>query len=386
MSCSLRSINASNQPSPEHSAAQSNPFGNVSPHSYSLSRRRFCSESIAGMFGLGAATLGGILSLEQTALAEREDFDASFTRRVENAIEMGMRYLYSRQNADGSLRSSRWGRNVAVCGLSGLAMLSRGIRSGQGEGGKVVRGIGEYVLSACQESGFISIDGTSSHGPMYEHGFATLFLAELYGADQTLEIRDRLSKAVDLIVRTQNGQGGWRYEPRPIEADLSVTVCQLMALRAARNAGIYVPNETVDKAIDYVRRSQNPDGGYMYQLSGSESRFALTAAAIVALNSAGIYEGKDIDQAFQFLKSNFDDNRTLQRNTYFYYAHYYSTQAFWIRGGKDWEQWYGQVRDLVLRMQNDDGSWFDHSGPEYGTAMACLILNMPRTVLPIFQR
>lgn len=338
------------------------------------------------MIGLGAAGLVGMLGLEQSAFAEREDFDAMFTRRVENAIEMGVRYLYSRQNADGSLQSSRWGRNVAVCGLSGLAMLSRGIRSGQGEGGKVVRGIGEYVLSACQESGFISIDGTSSHGPMYEHGFATLFLAELYGADQTLEIRDRLSKAVDLIVRTQNGQGGWRYEPRPIEADLSVTVCQLMALRAARNAGIYVPNETVDKAIDYVRRSQNPDGGYMYQLSGSESRFALTAAAIVALNSAGIYEGKDIDQAFQFLKSNFDDNRTLQRNTYFYYAHYYSTQAFWIRGGKDWEQWYGQVRDLVLRMQNDDGSWFDHSGPEYGTAMACLILNMPRTVLPIFQR
>ncbi|MBL8871080.1 MAG: terpene cyclase/mutase family protein, partial [Planctomycetaceae bacterium] len=209
----------------------------------------------------------------------RDDYDSVYTRRVEQAVNTGMDYLLSRQNSDGSFRSSRWGRNVAVCGLVGLSMLSRGVRSGQGDQGKAVRGIGEYILQACQDSGFISIEGTSSHGPMYEHGFATLFLAELYGADKVLDIRDRLSKAVELIVRTQNGQGGWRYEPRPIEADLSVTVCQIMALRAARNAGIYVPNETIDKALDYVRRSQNPDGGYMYQLSGSESRFALTAAA-----------------------------------------------------------------------------------------------------------
>jgi len=345
------------------------------------SRREFLLQStLLSTTYLATATTANV------ALAQRDDFDGLYTRRVDRAVQTGMDYLLSRQNNDGSFRSSRWGRNVAVCGLVGLSMLSRGVRSGQGDLGRAVRGIGEFILDACQDSGFISIEGTSSHGPMYEHGFATLFLAELYGADKALDIRDRLSRAVELIVRTQNGQGGWRYEPRPIEADLSVTVCQIMALRAARNAGIYVPNETIDKALDYVRRSQNPDGGYMYQLSGSESRFALTAAAIVALNSAGVYEGDDINQAFGFLNTNFDNNRTLQRNTYFYYAHYYSVQAFWIRGGDAWQNWYSQVREIVLNMQNDDGSWFDHSGPEYGTAMACLILNMPRTVLPIFQR
>ncbi len=344
-------------------------------------RRDFLCRSLMGVTSVSLSNFSTSI-----AFADRNDYDDQYTRPVERAIESGLEYLLSRHNSDGSFRSSRWGRNVAVCGLAGLAMLSRGVRPGKGDLGKAVREIGKYVLQACQESGFISIDGTSSHGPMYEHGFATLFLAELYGADRELDIRDRLSKAVELIVRTQNGQGGWRYEPRPIEADLSVTVCQVMALRAARNAGIYVPNETVEKALDYVRRSQNPDGGYMYQLSGSESRFALTAAAIVALNSAGVYKGEDIDQAFTFLESNFDNNRSIQRNGYFYYAHYYSVQAFWIRGGDAWKNWYSQVRDLILRMQNEDGSWFDHSGPEYGTAMACLALNMPRTVLPIFQR
>lgn len=86
----------------------------------------------------------------------------------------------------------------------------------------------------------------------------------------------KLSSAVELIVRTQNSAGGWRYNPAPEDADLSVTVCQMMALRAARNAGIGVAKETIDRAVDYVRRSQNADGGFMYQYrSGQcgESRF-----------------------------------------------------------------------------------------------------------------
>ena len=84
-------------------------------------------------------------------------------------------------------------------------------------------------------------------GPMYEHGFATLFLAEVYGMSPRDDMRDKLARAVDLIVRTQNAEGGWRYQPRREDADISVTICQVMALRAARNAGLKVPNETVDR-------------------------------------------------------------------------------------------------------------------------------------------
>ena len=71
-----------------------------------------------------------------------------------------------------------------------------------------------------------------------------------------------------------------------------------MALRAARNAGIFVPNETVDRCIDYVKRSQNPDGGFMYQLTPRRQRFPRTAAGVVALYSAGIYEGEEIEKGW----------------------------------------------------------------------------------------
>ena len=66
---------------------------------------------------------------------------------------------------------------------------------------------------------------------MYEHGFATLFLAEVYGMSPRDDLRDKLTRAIDLIVRTQNSEGGWRYQPRREDADLSVTICQVMALR-----------------------------------------------------------------------------------------------------------------------------------------------------------
>ena len=63
------------------------------------------------------------------------------------------------------------------------------------------------------------------------------------------EIREKLQKAVRLIINTQNNEGGWRYQPVRADADLSVTICQINALRAARNAGIFVPKETVDACI-----------------------------------------------------------------------------------------------------------------------------------------
>ena len=316
----------------------------------------------------------------------RSDFDELYDARVDAAICRGLELLVSRQQADGTFQSTEQGRWVGVVSLAGLAFLGRGVRSGIGEAGMALQRCGTYVLSQVQSSGFLSATNETSHGPMYDHGFGTLFLAELYGTDRQLEIRSKLSSAVKLIENTQNDAGGWRYNPKPEEADLSVTVCQMMALRAARNAGIGVKKEVIDRAVDYVRRSQNADGGYMYRVTGGESRFPLTAAAVVALYNAGIYEGPEIESAITYLHANAAANSSRERNSFFFYAHYYSAQAFWHQGGDDWNAWYKGLKSSLLGTQNGQGGWFDFNSIEYATAMACLILNMPRTVLPIFQR
>jgi hypothetical protein len=219
---------------------------------------------------------------------------------------------------------------------------------------------------------------------MYGHGFATLFLAEMHGTSPRPDLRERLRKAVALIVRTQNNQGGWRYHPVRSDADLSVTVCQVMALRAARNVGIAVPKSTIDRAIKYITDSQNPDGGFRYMLDSSGSMFARSAAGVAALYYAGVHEDKSIQRGLAYLRK-FLPGKT-QEQTHYFYGHYYAAQAMYIAGGDDWATWWPAIRDELLSKQMAPGYWQGQAGNEYGTAMALIILQIPTRTLPIFQQ
>jgi hypothetical protein len=265
--------------------------------------------------------------------------------------------------------------------------MSSGSTPGRGPYGNNVNQCVDYVLEHTQESGFVNAPEGSSHGPMYGHGFATMFLAEAYGMSPRDDLRDKLARAVKLIINTQNDEGGWRYRPVKGEADISVTICQIMALRAARNAGIYVPLETVERCIEYVKRSQNPDGGFMYTLEGGASEFPRSAAGIVALYSAGIYDGPELAKGFTYLNVYWADDRQQDRQSnHYFYGQYYAAQAAWQAGGEAWSRWFPQIRDQLIARQSEDGSWIDTICPEYGTAMAAIILQIPNNCLPIFQR
>ena len=69
----------------------------------------------------------------------------------------------------------------------------------------------DFVLSCCQESGLIASD--QSHGPMYGHGFATLFLGEVYGMTGDEQVKEKLQKAVRLIQKTQNAKAAGAISP-----------------------------------------------------------------------------------------------------------------------------------------------------------------------------
>jgi hypothetical protein len=308
------------------------------------------------------------------------------TAEADASIKRGLDYLASRQNQEGSFGGSGYSRNIAVCGLAGLSFLSQGSTPGRGPYGAEIRRCVEYTLSHAQPSGFITVAQSSSHGPMYEHGFATLFLAEVYGMSEKDELHDKLVRAVQLIVNTQNDEGGWRYLPVKDDADISVTICQVMALRAAKNAGIAVPSATIDRCVDYVKRCQNGDGGFRYTLSAGESAFPRSAAGIVALFNAGIYQGKEIDQGLDYLTDFAPGKGYRNREGHYFYGHYYAAQAMWQAGGDHWESWYPAIREELLASQEKNGSWMDSICPEYGTAMATIVLQMPNNALPIFQR
>lgn len=303
------------------------------------------------------------------------------------AIDHGLKYLATRQNDDGGFGAGRgYGRNVGVVSLAGVAFLSAGSTPGRGPFGLPVQKCVDYVLASAKPSGFINITDSQSHGPMYGHGFATMFLAEAYGMTPRQELRDKLEKAVRLIVASQNKEGGWRYDPEPKEADISATVCQIMALRAARNCGIFVPKDTVDRCIDYVKACQNDDGGFKYQRrTKSDSQFARSAAGLVALYSSGVYEGVEVTKALAFLHQH--QPRGYLVDPHYFYGQYYAVQAMYQAGGEHWERWYPAIRDQLVRDQLPDGSWSDIAfSNEYATAMSLIVLQLPNNHLPIFQR
>ncbi|MCK6484902.1 MAG: terpene cyclase/mutase family protein [Phycisphaerae bacterium] len=300
------------------------------------------------------------------------------------AVERGLAWLATQQQSDGSFGSgSQYGRHVAITGLAGLAFLSDGSTPGRGRYAEQVDGAIRFILaSTADESGLICAE--TSYGPMYGHGFATLFLAEVYGMSPREDLREKLRKAVQLIIRTQNDEGGWRYHPVKADADLSVTICQVMALRAARNAGIDVPKSTIDRAISYTRRCQNPDGGFRYMLDSTGSMFPRSAAGVAALFYAGQYKGPEVKAGMDYLMQQLPGKARAQGH--YYYGQYYAAQVMYQAGGRYWDEWWPAIQDDLLKQQTSEGYWRGEAGNEYGTAMAMIILQMPNRLLPIFQK
>ncbi|UCE60289.1 MAG: terpene cyclase/mutase family protein [Phycisphaerales bacterium] len=323
----------------------------------------------------------GASASEEPPTATPLQSEISAAQRI--AVEKGLAWLAEHQEEDGSYGGmSHYGPHVGITGLAGLAFMSDGHMPGRGRYGETVDGCLRFVLARASESGLLAAE--TSHGPMYGHGFATLFLAEVYGMTNRLETREALRKAVRLIVNTQNQEGGWRYQPVRADADISVTVCQIMALRAARNAGVFVDKSVVDKAIEYVKNSQNPDGGFRYMLGSGGSAFARSAAGVSALQYAGIYKGEEVFRGLEYVRR----FRPPQEQSvgHYFYGHYYAAQAMFLGGDTYWEDWWPAVRAELLEKQAPEGFWRGQAGQEYGTAMALIILQVPNRLLPIFQK
>jgi hypothetical protein len=255
------------------------------------------------------------------------------------------------------------------------------------------------LLDRQNRSGYFE-DGRSQ---MYGHGFATLYLAELYGAsgsdDATLRLA--LERAIQVIESSQADTGGWDYAPAPQfvsstdtfgASDTSITVCQTMALRAARDLGIKVDARVIAKARRYIGEAQNDDGGFCYRKQGrlsqypfGSSSFPRSAAGVCILYSLGNYNSESIKRGFDYLYENY---RWPWSNKFPFYAQYYCAQAMFQAGGRYWAESFPWARKALLEWQSSDGSW--RAPPQendvQATAMALIVLQLPYRFLPIHER
>jgi hypothetical protein len=318
------------------------------------------------------------------------------------AISKGLEYLVKQQARDGSfgdgtgMGAAYGNANAAVVGICGLAFLAQGNVPGRGKYAKNVEKVIDWMLKAGDRTGLIHGPNTS-HGVMYEHGFATLFLAEAYGMTRDEKIKRKLQNAIRLIAQTQLDSGGWWYQPDKAPgrtSDISVTICETMALRAARNVGINVPQKTVDKAIDCVKRAAQPDGGFAYQVpdkgqAGGGSAFPRSAAGLCILYGLGQHEAKETKAGLKYLARALPGTPGQEHGGFggfYFYGNYYGTQAMYQAGGQYWNKWWPAIRQDLIKKQQPNGSWTGEGGGTYGTGMACIILCIPYNYLPILQR
>lgn len=319
---------------------------------------------------------------------------------VDRAIERGLTYLKSAQSENGAF-IGKHGRTGGVVALCGMAFLSKGHTPGHGPYGDAINGCIDYVLSLQRGDGMLAVSG-ATHGPLYSHNIATLFLSEASGmADQERQgkINRALDKGVRLILvaqavsKPERHRGGWRYQPESHDSDLSCSGWALMALRSTRLNGAPVPDAAIENARTYIMQNRDPTTGRFGYQDGARHATTLTGAAVLCLELTGSHGGDETSKAGDYILKT---HRDLPRMEFPYYGTYYTAQGMFQLGGSYWQRFATWMYDYWLPLQKKDGSWeilpncwMAKNGKDelpYVTAMAVLSFAVPYRQLPIYQR
>ena len=315
------------------------------------------------------------------------------TPEVQAAAARGFDWLASTQALDGSWRNhgAQGGYPVAMTSLAGMAFVTAGSTPTRGKYWREVRKAVAYVQKHADSTTGLIANVAEDSQPMFAHGYATLLLASVYGMEEDRRQQDRLKvvldRAIALIAQAQSPAGGWYYQPTDNTDEGSVTVTQVQALRACRMAGFVVDKRVIDRAVAYIERCQNEDGGIRYRLGmAGESRPAITAAGLAVLHDAGVADTAPfVQKAMRYCQQHVQ--ATVDGTGHHYYTQLYWSQALYRRGERPWAVYQAQIGQWLRQQQRADGSWEgDGVGPVYGTAIASLILQLPYAYVPIYQR
>jgi len=296
--------------------------------------------------------------------------------QVDVIYERGLQYLAKTQNNKGSWDDST-GMEPGVVGLCVVAFLARGEDPNNGPYAKNIRLGIDYILSQQAEyNGYIGKN-------MYNHGFATLALAESYGMIEHEKVAPALKKAVELILSAQkrNRFNAWRYTPDARDADTTVTGCQMIALFAARNAGIAVPDDAIKKGLSYLATCRGTDGAYGYTAAVG-GKPTLTAIGSLCLSIAHERDSKGYQASLAYLKKNLD----FRDRDYPMYYEYYMAQALFHADEPTWQEWNARNIRYMATIQSRDGSFPGNIGFAFNTAGALLSLAVNYRFLPIYEK
>ncbi|HTU22320.1 MAG TPA: prenyltransferase/squalene oxidase repeat-containing protein [Gemmataceae bacterium] len=296
--------------------------------------------------------------------------------RTDDAMAAGLQWLVQQQQRDGRWRMAPGiSRNdIAATAFALLPLLEAG-ETPKSRGAlhpyarSVERGL-RFLMSAQENTGFFGPD-------MYSHGLATRALCMAYGLTKDAALKKSAQPGIDLIVKVQDDGGGWRYGPMKQPGDTSVSSYQILALVAARRAGLIVPDKTFTSASRFLDSAASPDGvGYRYVPGAGSPSPTMSAAGHLCRLAMG---GKPDDKGLvRWAAAACKERFSKDKNGLYYF--YYVTQALRRRGGEDWDLWEKRIRAHLLDRQDqgakkaaDRGSW-PASGSQFAAAGGRLLM------------
>ncbi len=313
------------------------------------------------------------------------------SREVREIYDRGLNYLVKTQGPDGNWKDGYAGPGTT--GLALMALLASGEDPNFGKYRQAIRGALRAIVAVQDpNTGYM---GDS----MYQHGFATLALAEAYGAVDETDLWDpqrvksgrqrSIGRALELAVRCaitsqdKNPHNAWRYSPNARDADTSVSGAVLMGLLAARNAGIEVPDKSVDAAIAYFASMTGDNGavGYSGGLGGFGQSIARSSIACLVYSIAKRKDLKQYQAAKEYVIANMNEQSHYEE-----YARYYEAQALFQADLTAWEKWNRRLVRQLKALQNGDGSFSGQFGNATSTSLNLLALALNYRFLPIYER
>jgi hypothetical protein len=298
--------------------------------------------------------------------------------------------------------------------MAGTALLMEGSTIREGRYSKQIKKAVDWVLAHVNPNGLIGDPNAANQGLgyLYGHGFCILFLSQVYGEEDDIDRRkvleSVLTKAVVYVGSAQTSRGGWGYVSAKEGNDFdegSVTVTQIQAVRAARNAGIAVPREIVVKTQEYLKKCTTARGGMIYSLAngGGDERPTITVAAIASMFSTGGYNSELPKKWIKFVQPQVPiDSVGADQFGHSEYTHYYYAQVIYCLGEDGyaklfpeskpeerltWSRYRKSFFEFLANKQNADGSWTGTPiGQVYTTCCYLTVLQLDKGALPIYQR
>jgi len=312
---------------------------------------------------------------------------------LETSVQQSLDYLVTLQKRQGYWEANQGQYRVAMTALAGTAMLAEGSTTTTGRYAKSIRLAVDYLLSMSRPNGLIGY--REDYHYTYGHGYSMVFLSQVYGEEEDIqrreELRDVLTRAVQFCADAQTSRGGWGYVSAKEGSDFdegSTCITQVQGLRACRNAGIPVSKEIIERAKKYIDDCTTVEGGVQYSIRGGGARAPITAAALAAMYNSGEYDTELTQRMRNFCRINvWPDKPVTSSNGFWHYMHFYFAQVVYRTGGDEWNKYREELNEKLLREMQSGGGWADPQvGTVYVTALNCIMLQLDKGYLPIYQR